>query len=307
MRNIQTDLAVEAHENFIGDGESAPSGVNVDVKKIGDIKRTLVKITSKNAEKLLRKKQGDYITIEYGKLQFMSDDNKANLTTLVEYEIKKLLQKKNVPPKGNVLVVGLGNHDITPDAIGPLTVSKLDITRHLFSFLPEESRNKVRSVSALAPGVLGTTGIETQEVISAVTEKTRPSAIIAIDALASRSMDRLGRTIQLADTGIEPGSGVGNKRKGLNFESLGVPVIAVGVPTVADAATVADDTVAAVISKFNNLNIDEDERYNFVKKSMGSEAASMMVTLKEIDLIVSDISNILADGINSALQGRGGI
>lgn len=306
MRNIQTDLAVEAHESYVGDGIGAPDGVDVNVKAFGDIKRTLVKITTKNAEKALQKKQGDYITIEYGKLQFMTDENKAKLTELVEYEIKMLLDKKKVPSSGNVLVVGLGNHDITPDAIGPLTVSRLDVTRHLFGFLPKEKFGNMRSVSALAPGVLGTTGIETQEIISAVTEKTLPAAIIAIDALASRSMDRLGRTIQLADTGIEPGSGVGNKRKGLNFESLGIPVIAVGVPTVADAATVADDAVAAVLSEIKSDDIDEDERYNFVKKSMGSEAASVMVTLKEIDLIVNDISEILADGINGALHRKGG-
>lgn len=305
MRNVQTDLAVEAHESYVGDGANAPSGVDVNVKELGEIKRTLVKITSAHAEKVLNKKQGSYITIEYGKLQFMSDDNREKLTELIEYEIEKLLEKKKVSCEGNVLVVGLGNDDITPDAIGPLTVSKLDVTRHLFGYLPQKITDSMRSVSALAPGVLGTTGIETQEIIQAVTEKTQPSAIIAIDALASRSMDRLGRTIQIADTGIHPGSGVGNKRKGLNFESLGVPVIAVGVPTVADAATVADDAVAAVLSKVNADNIDEDERYNFVKKAMGKEAAEMMVTLKEIDLIVNDISEILADGMNRALQKRG--
>lgn len=307
MRNVQTDLAVEAHESYVGDGTGLPDGVDINVCEIEGIKRTLVKIITKEAGNALGKKQGDYITIEYDKLQFMSDENKLRLTELVECEIKKLLEKKNVPDKGNVLVVGLGNHDITPDAIGPLAVSKLDVTRHLFSFLPAESRGKMRPVSAIAPGVLGTTGIETQEIISAVTEKTKPTAIIAIDALASRSMDRLGRTIQVADTGIEPGSGVGNKRKGLNFESLGVPVIAVGVPTVADAATVADDAVAAVLSKISGAEIDEDKRYNFVKNAMGSEAASMMVTLKEIDLIVKDISGILADGINGALHRKGGI
>ncbi len=306
MRNVQTDLAVEAHESYVGDGENAPSGVDVNIKEIGDIKRTLVKISTEHAEKALHKKKGSYITIEYGKLQFMSDENREKLTDLIEFEIEKLLKKKNVSGEGNVLVVGLGNDDITPDAIGPLTVSKLDVTRHLFGYLPQKLTDTMRSVSALAPGVLGTTGIETQEIIQAVTEKTKPAAIIAIDALASRSMDRLGRTIQVADTGIEPGSGVGNKRKGLNFESLGVPVIAVGVPTVADAATVADDAVAAVLSKINADDIDEDKRYNFVKKAMGKEAAQMMVTLKEIDLIVKDISDILAQGINCALQKRRG-
>lgn len=304
MKNVQTDLAVEAHESYVGDGANAPSGVDVNVKQFGEIKRTLVKISTATAEKKLNKKQGSYITIEYGKLQLMSDDNKTKLTELVEYEIEKLLNKKDVSSDGNVLVVGLGNDDITPDAIGPLTVSKLDVTRHLFGYLPDKITDNMRSVSALAPGVLGTTGIETQEIIQAVTEKTKPAAIIAIDALASRSMDRLGKTIQIADTGIQPGSGVGNKRKGLNFENLGVPVIAVGVPTVADAATVADDAVAAVLSHISAADIDEDKRYNFVKKVMGSEAANMMVTLKEIDLIVNDISEIIATGMNGALQKR---
>ena len=123
MRNVQTDLAVEAHESYVGDGSHTPSGVQVNVKEFGDLKRTLVKITSGHAEQMLQKKQGDYITIEYGKLQFMSDENKNKLTDLVEYEIKELLKKKNVSKEGNVLVVGLGNDDITPDAIGPLTLS----------------------------------------------------------------------------------------------------------------------------------------------------------------------------------------
>ena len=304
MKNVQTDLAVEAHESYVGDGINAPTGVNIDEKMIGNIKRTLVKITSDTAEKELQKKKGSYITIEYGKLQFMSEEEVNDLTELVEYEVKKLLEKKKVPPKGNVLVVGLGNHDITPDAIGPLVVSKLDVTRHLFDYLSKEISSKMRSVSALAPGVLGSTGIETQEIIKAVTEKTNPSAIIAIDALASRSMSRLGRTIQIADTGIEPGSGVGNKRKGLNFESLGVPVIALGVPTVCDAATVADDAVSAVLKKLEleKFEMDDDKRYHFVKNVMGKEAAEMMVTLKEIDLILNNVSEIVSHGINAALQ-----
>lgn len=307
MKNIRTDLAVEAHESYVGDGANTPSGVDVDVKNLGEIKRTLVKITTHTAEKILGKKIGTYLTIEHDKIQFMSSDSRQNLIKLLEIEIKKLLQKKDVSPRENVLVVGLGNHNITPDAIGPLTVSKLDVTRHLFGRLSEDITDKIRSVSAVAPGVLGSTGIETQEIILGIVEKTKPSAIIAIDALASRSMDRLGRTIQLADTGIKPGSGVGNKRKGISFENLGVPVIAIGVPTVADAATVADDAVSAVLSKINAEYIDENKRYSFVKSAMGKEAAEMMVTLKEIDLIVKDVSDILAESINSALQCIGGI
>lgn len=304
MRNVQTDLAVEAHENYVGDGENSPDGVDVDIKEFGKIKRTLVKIFNQNGENKLGKKQGSYITVEFGKLQFMSDDEIETLTGLFEEEIQSLLAKKDVPADGNVLVVGLGNDDITPDAIGPFTVSSLDVTRHLFDYLPEKLTENIRSVSALAPGVLGTTGIETQEIICAVVEKTKPDAVIAIDALASRSMDRLGRTIQIADTGITPGSGVGNKRKGIEFESLGVPVIAVGVPTVADAATIADDAVSAVLKKISNEEIDDEKRYGFVKKAMGEEAASMMVTLKEIDVIVDDISKILAEGMNRALHKR---
>lgn len=302
MRNVQTDLAVEAHENYVGDGENSPDGVEVNIKEFGKIRRTLVKIFNSNGENTLGKKQGNYITVEYGKLQFMPDDEMETLTEIVADEISDLLSKKRVPADGNVLVVGLGNDDITPDAVGPLTVSKLEITRHLFDYLPKRLTENMRSVSALAPGVLGTTGIETQEIIGAITRKTKPAAIIAIDALASRSMDRVGRTIQIADTGITPGSGVGNKRKGIESESLGVPVIAVGVPTVADAATVADDAVSAVLKKISSEEIDDDTRYGFVKNAMGEEAASMMVTLKEIDVIVDNISKILADGMNRALH-----
>lgn len=303
MKNIRTDLAVEAHEYYVGDGVNTPKGVETDIKTFKNIKRTLVKITDDNAQRLLQKQIGSYITIEFGKLQFMEDKTKEDIVEILQQEISELLKKKKVDEKGNVLVVGLGNHNITPDAIGPLVVSKLDVTRHLFDYMPKDISSKMRSVSALEPGVLGTTGIETQEIIKAVAEKTKPVAIIAIDALASRSMARLGNTIQIADTGIKPGSGVGNRRKGIDFESLGIPVIALGVPTVTDAATVADDVVAAVLSRLRLTQVDDEKRYGFVKSSMENKAAEMMVTPKEIDIIVNDVSNIISKGINYALQG----
>ncbi len=311
MKNVQTDLVVEAHEDYMENKAEDAGGVESSVVNIGDIKKTIVKITSESAEKLLQKKRGNYVTIEFEKIDYMNDDQIDKLEEIVTDEIFLLLEKRKIGPDENVLVVGLGNKDITPDALGPLTVSKLEVTRHLFDVIPKLSKENFRPVSAISPGVLGSTGIETQEIIKAIIEKTKPSAVIAIDALASRSTTRLGRTIQLADTGICPGSGVGNKRKGLNFESLGIPVIALGVPTVVDAATVADDAIeTAIVSIKNKLpdlsdlldSFNADERYNFLRRSMGDEAADMMVTPKEIDSIMNKISSLLADGINCALQ-----
>lgn len=308
MRNINTDLAVEAHEYYVGDGINAPEGVLVDHEDFENIHVITVKIVNEEGERLLQKKQGRYVTIEFSSLSADIDTAAAVLAK----KLKNILSENNINADDDILVVGLGNHNITPDALGPKAISKLDITRHLFELMPHFLTKGTRSVSALAPGVLGNTGIETGEIIKAVTEKTKPAAVIAIDALASRSTLRVGRTIQIADTGIHPGSGVGNNRKGLNCETLNLPVIAIGVPTVVDAATVADDAFESAINAFKEdgessfgtaiANMDDSERYSLIRRIMGEDMANMMVTPKEIDNIIDSVSTILADGINAGLH-----
>ncbi len=301
MRNIRTDLAVEAHEYYTKDYSG--SGVVTDTEFFGDVNITTVKVVNEEGEKLLHKKMGSYITVEVANMKYITDENREKVQELIGERLEKMLDAMGVAD--NILVVGLGNQDITPDALGPETVSRLDVTRHLFEYMPQYVRKGAKSISAIAPGVLGNTGIETLEIIRGITERTKPKAVIAIDALAARDTRRVGNTIQIADTGIHPGSGVGNRRKGLNKDTLGIPVIAIGVPTVVDAATIADDAIEAAMQEGKmqiSENINEDERYHTVRRCMGDSMASMMVTPKEIDSIITDVAVILSGGINKGLH-----
>lgn len=312
MRTIRTDLAVEAHEYYVGDGVDTPDGVQVKRENYDDTEVTVVKITNEQGAQLLHKKIGTYITIETSDVKHLSEVEIEQIEDVLSQKLRLMLEAKGIENDENVLVVGLGNHDITPDALGPKVVSQLDITRHLFEYMPHVLQSGTRPVSAIAPGVLGNTGIETQEVIFGITEKTQPRAVIAIDALASRSMQRVGNTIQLADTGIHPGSGVGNKRRGLDEESLHIPVIAIGVPTVVDAATIADDAIEATMESMKDSalgkfaesfeQLERDQRYALLRHAMDDKTANMMVTPKEVDQLIDAVSNLVAGGINKGLH-----
>ncbi|MGL5244660.1 MAG: GPR endopeptidase, partial [Sarcina sp.] len=212
------------------------------------------------------------------------------------------------------LVVGLGNWNVTPDALGPEVVEKLMITRHLKKVMPDAIDDSVRPVCAIAPGVLGITGIETGEIIKALVEKIHPSLVICIDALASRRLERVARTIQISNTGISPGAGVGNHRMQLNEETLGVPVIAIGVPTVVDAATIANDAMDLVLDEmisqsqegkeFYNMlkSIDKNEKSHLIKSLLNPYVGDLMVTPKEVDDVIDSVAKIISNGINIALQ-----
>ena len=219
-----------------------------------------------------------------------------------------------LPQKGEVLVVGLGNHSVTADAMGPKTVEKLMVTRHLIEHIPEYIDERMRPVSSVAPGVLGTTGIETGEIVRGVVEKIKPCLVIAIDALAARRIDRINTTIQITNTGINPGSGVGNKRQGLNKDTLGVPVIAIGVPTVVDASTMARDTIDLVLqhmlSKSNGNvqigklieEIESTDKKDIIGEALEPYLGDLAVTTKQIDSVTEKMSKILANGVNMALH-----
>ena len=220
----------------------------------------------------------------------------------------------NLPEERTALVVGLGNWNVTPDAIGPKVVGKLMVTRHLKKVMPDIIDDSVRPVCAIAPGVLGITGIETGEIIKSLVEKINPDLVVCIDALASRKLERVARTIQISNTGISPGAGVGNHRMQINEESLGIPVIALGVPTVVDAATIANDAMDLVLDEminqadaskeFYNIlnNIDKNEKGMMIKSLLDPYVGDLMVTPKEIDDIIESVSKIIANGINIALQ-----
>ena len=225
--------------------------------------------------------------------------------------LKELL---NVKKDDKVLVVGLGNWNVTPDALGPKVIEGIMVTRHLSEVMPEAMEENMISVAAISPGVLGTTGIETGEVIKSLVDKIKPSLIICIDALAARRIQRLNKTIQISDTGISPGAGVGNHRKAINEEELGVKVIAVGVPTVVDASTIANDTMDMVLDnlineaqegkEFYNMlkNIDKNAKEVLIKEMLNPYFGDLIVTPKEVDLIIDSLSKIIANGINIAVQ-----
>ena len=267
--NYRTDLALERRELI---KDTVPNGVDFDEEIFGETKITRIEIKSKEGTKALSKPEGKYITIEFKMKNISLPENEEEIE-IVAKEIAALIPKK----EGDILIVGLGNHNITPDAIGPKTVEKTISTRHISDEL------NLRSVAAIAPGVMGQTGIETADIIKSVCDSISPACVIAVDALASKSTDRLCKTIQICDSGISPGSGVHNKRAELSEETLGVPVIAIGVPTVVDALTVAADFSADENIKNENLS-------------------NLMVTPREIDSLILNISHLLSLSIGRALH-----
>ncbi len=280
--NFRTDLALERKEYI---DKHSLDGILSHQKTVDGITVDTITVTNEKGERTIGKSIGTYITVETVPFTKNSDLFSPSLYVLRD-ELKSLLPDKN----GCILVAGLGNEDITPDALGPRCISYLFATRHIpDDFQKEIGLPGLRPVAGIIPGVLGKTGMESSEIISGIVNKIKPSAVIVIDALASRSTERLGRTVQLCNTGISPGSGVGNHRKQINESSLGVPVIGIGVPTVVDGRTLALD----ILEKAG------------VKENMISEADlkdSMMVTPKEIDALIERASRLIAMAINTALH-----
>lgn len=319
---IRCDLALEAKELYSEsvEKEDEMSGIAVDEYSVqGIIKVTRVKIQNSAGERNLGKPKGDYITIEMPGRFYGEQKIYEEMCRVCAEEIKSLTDKFLTSDDDVVLVVGLGNRNITADALGPKVISSLMITRHLKEYVPDEIQEGVRSVCGIEPGVLGLTGIETGEIIRGITEKIKPRLVIAIDALCSRKMERVNTTIQIADTGITPGEGVGNKRKGLNKKTLGVPVIAIGVPTVVDAATIAADTLdmltdAASRGKANSIKDKPtrqilkiigdmaDEKYDLIREVIKPKFGSFIVAPKDVDTVIDDISSVVANGINIAVN-----
>lgn len=288
MWSKRTDLAVEAREmwNESAEETSELPGVEAEDSEINGFKVTTVRILDENGQRELGKPVGTYVTIELDAFIRREDDAFTKGAEAVAQVLNDVLK---LGDGDAVTVVGMGNAAITPDAIGPFTARNTVVTRHLVEQIPEHFGN-LRQVSVFESGVMGTTGIESAELIKAVVDRLRPKCVIAVDALASRKLSRVCRTVQIADTGIVPGSGVGNSRSAVNAETLGVPVIALGVPTVVDAGTLAADL--AEQAGANALKPEDFEDFG----------GSMIVTPKEIDARVNDISRLLGFGINFALH-----
>lgn len=292
---IRTDLALEATERFQKDNvEIRGVAIHENYNEEKDIRTTVVKIETENGAKTMGRPQGTYVTLEAPNMSVPDEAYHREISGEIARHLRQLIDLKR---EQSILVVGLGNREITPDALGPDVVNHLRITRHIIreygvSGMGEE---KVHRISGLVPGVMAQTGMETLEIIQGVAEATKPDVVIAIDALAARSIRRLNRTIQITDTGINPGSGVGNHRDALNEKSLGVKVIGIGVPTVVDAATIVHDSMEHLLKV-----LDEEEKQQFLEEMISPHLHSMFVTPKDIDETIKRLGFTISEGLNMA-------
>lgn len=291
----RTDLALEAFES----GRENPfPGVEIHHWDIENIQLTEVIITDDTASSQLGKPIGRYLTLECPHLRTRDIDARTAISAILAEEIARMLPHDS--DKRPVLAVGLGNRNITPDALGPMVIDRTLVTRHLLceSFSPQNMAN----VCAISPGVLGITGIETVEMVECIVQKIQPRAVICIDSLAARSAQRIGATIQLTDTGIQPGAGVGNHRRPLTQDRLHVPVFSIGMPTVIYAATLARDAFDSLAHQTGSIPPAPEALEDMEKRLLHMDIGEMIVTPREIDSLIQDAAGIIATGINRALQ-----
>lgn len=314
--SFRTDMADERVDTYKRvNNLTKVDGIKVESNTKDGVITTVVDVLNENGEKAVSKKIGRYITMEVQDINYLDENGKENVQNIIATQLKALIgDDKNK----SIFVVGLGNIAVTPDALGPKVVKQIDITRHLLNYAKELVSENTRAVSAISPGVLGTTGIETSEIVTSIVEKIKPDMLIVIDSLASGSIHRIGNTIQISNTGITPGEGVRNKREGINEETLGIPVIAMGVPTVVDMATITNEAIDKMIenaknelnnysndkNKSNILNafsaLEQDTRYDMIANLLNTQ--NYIVTPKEIDDVITSVSDLIASGINIALQ-----
>lgn len=311
--NFRTDMADERVDEYKKVNNLTDiDGIKVTTDTNEQINTTIVEVLNDNGAKALSKEIGKYVTMDIKDIKYLDEKSKENISSDLSKQIKLLMGESFKNKQKSVFVVGLGNIYVTPDSLGPKVIQNIEITRHLIHFAKDLVEPNTREISAMSPGVLGTTGIETSEIILSVSNAIKPDFVIAIDSLASTSIDRLGTTIQLSNTGITPGAGVKNKREGINQNILNVPVIAIGVPTVVDMATITSETLGRIldnsfeknedIKKENNISkiIDPENRYNIIANTLNTE--NFIVTPKEIDDVIKIVSEIISDGINMSVN-----
>lgn len=298
-RRIRTDLALETTERFAEENTEI-RGVEVTehYNEEKDIRTTAVKIVTENGAKIMGRPQGTYITIEAPNLSASDEDYHREISEEISRHVCQLL---NLQKEQSILVVGLGNSRITADSLGPLVIENLRMTRHLIREygLQGMDHETMHQISGIIPGVMAQTGMETAEIVEGIVSETKPDVVIAIDALAARSVRRLNRTIQITDTGIHPGSGVGNHRNGLTEENLHVKVIGIGVPTVVDAATIVQDSMSHLLDA-----LEEEEQKEFLDEMIAPNLYSMFVTPKDVDETVKYLSFTISEGLNLAFGER---
>lgn len=308
---IRTDLALENREYLSKRYGKEPDGVDMTSIRDEDMTITKVRILNEAGSRSMGKPEGNYITIECRRLRENDVYYRKKATKALCESLNMLISEYNEP---KTLVVGLGNWNITADALGPKAVKKIIVTRHIRESLAEEIKSGVGNVSAFSPGVLGITGIETGEVIRGIVERSKPDIVIALDALAARSIGRINSAIQVSDTGINPGAGVGNARLPLNRETLGIPVIAIGVPTVVDAATLVNDTLDNILGEmiksskqgdafYETLSkLENEDKYKTICDAMSPYSGNMFVTPKEVDAVTDRMACIISDALNITLH-----
>jgi spore protease len=311
MINVRTDLAIEARDMYTKENKRELDGVIVKEEQDDDIKVTTVTIESDEAGKELGKPKGNYITIDFPEMTYYDTEIMDKVSNAVRNSLSNLIE---ISHDKLALVVGLGNWRVTPDSLGPKVTEKIMVTRHLKQLMPEEIDESIRPVSCIAPGVLGITGIETGEIIRSLVGKLKPDIVICIDALGSRKLERVNKTIQISDSGISPGAGVGNNRMKINEETMGVKVIGIGVPTVVHAATIANDAIDLIvdelIKKSENgtdfykmlKSLDKNEKNSLIREILDPSVGDLMVTPKDVDVIMDSLSKVIANGINMAIQ-----
>lgn len=319
--SIRTDLALEEKERFESDNVEVQGVIleeHYDEEK--EIRVTRVRIETEKGAKVMGKPVGTYLTLEAPNLSVPDEDYHREVSEELAKYIRELIETNKFNKKDvSILVVGLGNRQVTPDALGPNVVDHLTVTRHIVKEYGKYAMGMEHAdmLSAIVPGVMGQTGMETVEIVRGVVQETKPDLIIAVDALAARNSKRLNRTIQIADTGIHPGTGVGNNRSGLNKESLGIPVIGIGVPTVVDAATIVNDTMEnfiAALETSENLKgvgvvlqgYNSAEKYELVKELIAPHLNGMFVTPKDIDETIRRISYTVSEALNLLFSGKAG-
>ena len=311
MLNFRTDLATERRDLYqkANSIENEIDGIESQKEEVDEnIKIERVKITNGNGEKAIGKPIGNYITIDIKKLKIAQDEELKKASETLANELRKVIDE-HIDKSGEILVVGLGNIYVTPDALGPKVINNIEVTRHIINYLPQYVEEGTRMVSAISPGVLGTTGIETLEILKGIVDNINPKLIIVIDALASRSIERISSTIQISDTGIVPGAGVGNTRAEISIKTLGIPVIAIGIPTVVETAVLVNDSLDLFITKLQEeeksndyLNqLKAEDNYEEIREALDPNDYNLIVTPKEIDELIENMATVVSGGINNAV------
>lgn len=311
MYNFRTDLASERRDIYqkANNVEGQINGVESEQEEIDENLRVeRVKITNEEGEKVIGKPVGTYVTVDIKGLKIAQEEELEKAATVVSQELGKIIDN-HIDKQGEILVVGLGNIYVTPDSLGPKVINDIEVTRHIINYLPQYVEKGTRMVSAISPGVLGTTGIETVEILKGIVDNINPKLLIVIDALASRSIERISSTVQISDTGIVPGAGVGNTRSEISKNSLGIPVVAIGIPTVVETAVLVNDSLDLFIKKLQEeaksndyLNrLKEEDNYEEIKEALIPKEYNLIVTPKEIDELIENMTKIVATGINKSV------